>query len=144
VVTTNGWASIGPDVGVGERTETRDAHFQMRGARYSMDRFYRALERSRRTSQPDLKDAMQRIATRLFGLLICAVFTGGVISACATDSSTAVKADAGVRRDAGTKCNPLYCHYTPPAAPCCVDDTTCGVNINNAGCVPSKKDSGAQ
>jgi hypothetical protein len=87
---------------------------------------------------------MQRIVTRFFGLLVCGVFAGGFISACASDSSPVMTNAALQHHDGGAPkyCTPAYCMATPPATACCLNAATCGVNYGQ-GCVPASKDAGA-
>ena len=89
---------------------------------------------------------MKRIVTRFLYLVVFGVFAGCAVSACASDSSAPMtaKLDAGAK-DAGKQklCSPTYCQYTPPAAPCCLNAVTCGVDYGS-GCTAVKKDGGAQ
>ena len=88
---------------------------------------------------------MQRIVTRFIGLLACAVFTGGLVSACASDDSPTLSTNnAQQKKDAGAVkvCMPAYCMATPPATACCLNAAQCGVDYGQ-GCVAASKDAGA-
>lgn len=78
---------------------------------------------------------MKRIAKRIAVSLAYCVLACGAASACASEEPT-------FHVDAGKACNPMFCPAVDMAPGCCLNASTCGIQISN-GCVPAaKKDSG--
>ena len=77
-----------------------------------------------------------------FVVLLVAGFVGlGVVSACASGGHVRGDVQAGQRRFVQARAS---CAFPAGAVGCCLTGNACGVNFNNTGCVPWKKDGGSQ
>ncbi|HEX4336414.1 MAG TPA: hypothetical protein VH062_10910 [Polyangiaceae bacterium] len=81
---------------------------------------------------------MKRMAAKFVVLLVAGFVGLGVLSACASEDTQAT-----FKQDGGS-CKASFCAFPAGAVGCCLTGNACGVNFNNTGCVPWKKDGGSQ